>query len=747
MNKAAFSAAILLSSFLLFMVQPMVGRMLLPSLGGTPSVWNTCVVFFQAVLLLGYGYAHFAARRISLKRHVLVHWFLLGVVICLLPIQLINDWAVPTESSPLGWLLGQLVLCVGFPFFVISSSAPLLQRWYSKVSGTEGQDPYFLYAISNVGSLGALFAYPLLVEPNWGITAQTSLWFIGFLGLVSAFVACGVLVLRSQRHAYDLNDQARESVTENYTPLSWRQRLHYIVLAAIPSSLMLGVTTFITTDVGSFPLMWVLPLAVYLLTFIFVFARRQVISHSVVVRLVPYALLFMPIVILMDMGASPLMMIAVHVGVFFLVAMMCHGEMARLRPPANQLTEFYLMMSIGGVIGGAFNAMLAPVIFSDVLEYPLMLVAAAAFLPVRGLVADKNITRFDAKDIAWAVGLAVMTGVGYAAWNATEIESRLGLTMVMFAIPAMACFATIGRPGRFTLCFGVLMAGCSMSLVEGQTMDKARGFFGVNEVAYDPDSDFRWLVNGRTIHGLQRASQSENPEPLSYFHRLGPMGDIFSLKQLPADAKVAVVGLGVGSIASYAKAGQHFDFYEIDPVVVRMAQDPKHFNYLSSCKAEQRVILGDARIQLGLVDSPDPAKRDEKFQYDLLILDAFSSDSIPMHLMTKEAMSLYLDRLAPGGMMVMNITNKFVNIRPMILGFEQEFGLKTAVRLDLVRGSLFENDGRLSVCFCVLSREQETIDTFLATERWKNVTAERGPQVWTDDHSNIFDILEWLPSI
>jgi len=745
MIRAAFSLAILLSSFLLFLVQPMVGRMLLPSLGGTPSVWNTCVVFFQTMLLLGYGYAHFAARAISLRKHVVVHLSLLSVVCFLLPIQFISDWSVPTETNPLGWLLGQLVLCVGIPFFVVSSNAPLLQKWYSQVSGGRGKDPYFLYAISNVGSLGALLAYPLLLEPLLGITAQASLWFAGFLGLAVALLICGWFVIRQAEQNQQTRCDSTGPTVRAYRSLSWRRRLHFAALAAIPSSLMLGVTTFITTDVGSFPLMWVLPLAFFLLTFILVFAERKLIPHRWVVRSLPLLLLLMPVMTLADLGVSPVLMISVHLLCLFLVAMMCHGELARLRPPADQLTEFYLVMSIGGVLGGAFNAFLAPVLFDDVIEYPLMLVAAAAFMPV--VCRQSRSVLYELRprlaDAAWCVGFAGIVAVICLGLKGLSIENQILVGIFAFGIPAMLCFSAVGRPVRFALGLAVMIAACSTILLDRETIAKERGFFGVNEVAYDAESDFRWLINGRTMHGLQRGSETESPEPLAYFHRLGPMGDIFRLHRLSDDAQVAVVGLGIGAIASYARPGQHFDFYEIDPVVVQLAKDPRHFNFLSSCKAKHRVTLGDARIQLASVEPPAARHQQTPMQYDLLILDAFSSDSIPTHLVTVEAMELYLERLAPGGLIAMNITNKFVDMRPLVVGFGHRFGLATAMRQDNVRGTHIETNGRSSVAFCVLAREPELIERFLREDRWVPVASPRGATCWTDEHANLFDVLDW----
>ena len=728
----------------------MVGRMLLPSLGGTPSVWNTCVVFFQAVLLLGYGYAHFGARKLTIRQNVLVHWILLGAVCFLLPIQLMTDWAVPTESSPIGWLLGQLMLCVGIPFFVISSNAPLLQRWYCKATQSEDKDPYFLYAISNVGSLGALLLYPLAIEPTWGITTQTVYWLFGFLVLAVSFAACGFQVLRAADQSHETELSTNKEPEADYQPLSWAKRLHFIALAAVPSSLMLGVTTFITTDVGSFPLMWVLPLAVYLLTFILVFAERQVLPHWLVVRVLPPVLLMMPIVTMMDLGTNPILMVTVHLVAFFLVAMMCHGEMARRRPAAEQLTEFYLLMSIGGVVGGAFNALLAPVLFNEVIEYPLMLIAAALLMPSVSETLGKLATARQGEkqilsltDMYWFLGLGLYIGVAYGVLSVMGVTELSTMGIFVFGVPAMVCYSAVGRTYRFALCYVALIVGCSMVLVDRETIAKERGFFGVNEVALDAENDFKWLVNGRTMHGLQRASQTDSPDPISYFHPEGPVGDVFNQAGLTKDAKVGIVGLGIGSMVAYAKPGQYFDVYEIDPIVVDMASNPEYFNYLSSCKAELRIILGDARIQLGKTTPPDNKGDADDLKYDLLFLDAFSSDSVPTHLVTKEAMELYLKKLKPNGLMVMNITNKFVDLRPIVDGFGNEFNLSTAVRRDILQGDHIDNDGRLSCVFAVLSRDKGLIQRFRKLGSWTSLESGRDACVWTDEHANLFDVLDW----
>lgn len=759
MRSLVFSLTLLLSSFLLFLVQPMIGRMLLPSLGGTPAVWNGCMLFFQAALLAGYAWAHYGPPKLGVKNHLLVHLFLLAAVCCLLPMKIVDSWAAPVDSNPMFWLLGQLTLCVGLPFFVISSSAPLLQRWFSlSASETEqGSEPWFLYAISNFGSLVALISYPFVFERIMGLTNQGIFWASGFLLLTCMFANCAWYTLRNARPEV----LTRPRTKTHTAPLSWNQRVRYIVLAAIPSSLMLGVTTIVSTDAGSFPLMWSIPLALYLITFILVFAKRKLLPHRWIVRATPFFLLAMPLVMTIDLGDNPALMIAAHFAVFFVVAMACHGEMARLRPPVEQLTEFYLMMSIGGVVGGAFNSLLAPVLFNSILEYPIVLIAASLALPAWREIADgQNSTdRSPAPswlsiEKIWAVPVALLVLLsGVWAFEYSLLTLFRPLVMLLgFAVPAAVCILLARSPRRFVPCYALLLLGYPFIHVNHDVTLKQRGFFGVNEIA--TVGEFRTLINGRTQHGMQRIEETENPLPLSYYHPDGPVGDLF--RQFgDQQNRIGVVGLGVGTIAAYGQANQQLDFYEIDPIVYQMASDENYFSYLSSARSDVEVILGDARVQLdarrkrmsrltNVAWRPNSNETQTKNRlYGMMILDAFGSDSVPIHLLTEEAVELYLDSLDENGLLAIHISSKFMNFIPVGAALSQHFGLHSAVRTDAQLTQSDRQSGRSASRYMIFSRDKETIDRFLDLENgWQPLKSDR-PVHWTDEHANILDVMIW----
>ena len=759
MRSLVFSLTLLLSSFLLFLVQPMIGRMLLPSLGGTPAVWNGCMLFFQAALLAGYAWAHYGPPKLGVKNHLLVHLFLLAAVCCLLPMKIVDSWAAPVDSNPMFWLLGQLTLCVGLPFFVISSSAPLLQRWFSlSASETEqGSEPWFLYAISNFGSLVALISYPFVFERIMGLTNQGIFWASGFLLLTCMFANCAWYTLRNARPEV----LTRPRTKTHTAPLSWNQRVRYIVLAAIPSSLMLGVTTIVSTDAGSFPLMWSIPLALYLITFILVFAKRQLLPHRWIVRATPFFLLAMPLVMTIDLGDNPALMIAAHFAVFFVVAMACHGEMARLRPPVEQLTEFYLMMSIGGVVGGAFNSLLAPVLFNSILEYPIVLIAASLVLPAWREIADgQNSTDSSPApswlsiEKIWAVPVALLVLLsGVWAFEYSLLTLFRPLVMLLgFAVPAAVCILLARSPRRFVPCYALLLLGYPFIHVNHDVTLKQRGFFGVNEIA--TVGEFRTLINGRTQHGMQRIEETENPLPLSYYHPDGPVGDLF--RQFgDQQNRIGVVGLGVGTIAAYGQANQQLDFYEIDPIVYQMASDENYFSYLSSARSDVEVILGDARVQLdarrkrmsrltNVAWRPNSNETQTKNRlYGMMILDAFGSDSVPIHLLTEEAVELYLDSLDENGLLAIHISSKFMNFIPVGAALSQHFGLHSAVRTDAQLTQSDRQSGRSASRYMIFSRDKETIDRFLDLENgWQPLKSDR-PVHWTDEHANILDVMIW----
>jgi spermidine synthase len=514
---------------------------------------------------------------------------------------------------------------------------------------------------------------------------------------------------------------------------------------------MLGVTTFISTEVGSAPLIWVIPLALYLLSFVVAFSRIAPRVHPHLIRALPILLLIMPVLLVVDLGQFPLTVAGFHLATFFVIATVCHGEMARLRPPPGRLTEFYFWMSLGGVLGGSVNALVAPHVFNDVWEYPLFLVLAALLRP--RAASESAIQRWHWHQMAWpaALGLSVVA----AQWMRVRgIESRVAMTLVAYAIPAGLCYLIQGGSRlRFAVCYALLVFGSASALKSERVVTAERGFFGVNKVVCDRDDGFIMLINGTTMHGLQRTDGARRAEPLSYYHPDGPVGDLFALAHAEGLNRIGVIGLGTGTIASYLQPGQTVDFYEIDPTVSEFAQDPRYFSFLQECRARWQIISGDARVRLRELAAQYGPREPElqpvawhagdQRRYQLLVLDAFSSDSIPSHLVTVEAFQLYLSVLQNGGMISANITNKHLDLRPLIQALAETLGLHAVIREDRVVGTLRQNNGRTSCVWVVLTTESNVAEALKNGKGWRDLTTHRTVRVWTDDFCNLLDLITW----
>lgn len=730
---ALYSLTLFVSALLLFSVQPMVGRMILPQFGGTPAVWNTCMVFFQAALLAGYGYAHLSSRWLGARKQPLLHCAVMLLPLIALPISF--SGMVPptaTDSASL-WLLARLTLVAGLPFFVVATSAPLLQKWFSQTNHPAADDPYFLYAASNTGSMLALLGYPFVIEPLLDLSGQASAWTMLYGVLIGCVVLCAIVAVRSGRQSAPV---ATTTPPQQPTRISWRQRSQWIVLSLVPSSLMLGVTTFITTDIGSAPLLWVLPLALYLFTFVIVFSPRCGALHPIVRRSMPFIVL--PIIPLMfsHLDALRWAMMPIHLLAFLVITLFCHGELARRRPDAGHLTEFYLWMSVGGVLGGAFNALIAPQLFDSVAEYPLMLVVAC-FLRVlterKQTDAGRGVCQADFYQPA-GVAIATLVTIVALRWagDATgDVDNA-----VAFAVPALLCFGMKERPLRFALSYSVAMVSFALwsGWERGNEVYADRGFFGVNRVTLDDDGEFVNLYHGRTLHGLQRIGPERSTEPLSYYHHTGPMGQVFAALNDDNELKrVAIIGLGSGAAASHARPGQHFTFFEIDPLVKQIAMDERFFTYLRDCPGRSDIVLGDARIQLENV--PDG-------QFDLLVLDAFSSDSIPTHLLTREALQLYLRKLSDRGVLLFHISNLYMHLEPVVSNAAAEEGLTCLHQLHEITREAHRTGVRASE-YVVIARRAEHLRGLRTDDRWRPAQSDPSIRVWTDSYSNLTDVLMW----
>ncbi len=717
-----FFFAFSLSAILVFSVQLMLGKMLLPLLGGAPAVWNTCLVFFQGALLLGYTYAHLQARMLSFRKQLVSHLLLVTASLVFLPIGLLGGWSPPVEGNPVPWLLVMLSVAIGLPFVLVSATAPLLQSWYARSGRKDANDPYFLYAASNMGSLIGLLGYPFVFEPFLTLHQQSWLWSAGFLVLLLCIGLISTLMW---------NLQTDPVVTENHPleDISNVRRLKWLILAAVPSSLMQSVTTYLTRDIAAVPLLWVIPLAIYLISFVLVFSRREILPHRLMVFLNPISLLALTVIVFWHLELNFRVLLPLNLWVLFNTSMVCHGELVRLRPSTAHLTEFYLWLSLGGVIGGIFNALIAPLVFTQLVEFWITLVLAGLLTPT-GASRDMDLPSWKPDIVRLALFCLILFG-GIWAWQSLQTKA-IGQTYRadIAIVAALFVYAFHKRPGRFGIALGVfLAAGVIFAPLLAERLHQSRNFFGILKVTQN--AGFRTLTNGEIIHGVQSTRPERRREPTSYFHRSGPLGDVFDTMPPSSYGRhIAVVGLGIGTIACYTNPEDHLIFYEIDPEVKRVAENAKFFTYLTDCPAKVDIVLGDGRLSL--------TKAKDGY-FDLIVLDAFTSDSIPIHLMTREAINLYLRKLAPHGRIVFHVTNKFVSLVPVLeavsmdanlVGVERRHGNVTKEELDL---------GALPSDWAVLARNRKDIFPIFQKPNWSSIESGiEPPRAWTDDYSNLW---------
>ncbi len=744
-NAVLYLTTVFTGAFLLFVIEPMIAKMLLPRVGGSPSVWNTCMVFFQGALLAGYAYAHWLSGRHSAKTQVIVQLLVVCLPLIVLPIAVPTGWIPSPRANPVGWLLVLLAISVGLPFVVLSTCAPLMQKWYARSSGEASRDPYFLYSASNAGSFLALLAYPAMVEPFLGLHEQATLWSIGYAAWAVLVGVCALRLFATRRVVSSLTI---EDGSAGASP-SRVQRLRWIALAAVPSSYFLGVTTFITSDIVPVPLLWIAPLAIYLLTFTIVFSRRPIISHRRMVFALPWAMLLIVLFVLARPMTPAPAIVVVHLLGLFVAAMVCHGELSRTRPNARHLTQFYLLISFGGVIGGLFNALLAPLIFNRAWEYPLAIVLVCLIAPSRRLFRPKrtgSIRKHPVQDMA--LTLALPTVAGIIAWQSLTYAPYLSdlagaVIFLVFLAPAfLLAMAMAERPLRFSLAIAaMLLVTIAHPGEQANTLLVRRSFFGICQVQSTPSNRFVQFLHGRTLHG----SQLEDPTtlrpiapeiPLAYYTREGPIGQV--MRALPQDRplSVGVVGLGVGSMAAYARRGMSMTFYEIDPLVLDIAERSGWFTYLAGARergAVVRTVLGDARQTL--VDAPPES-------FDLLILDAFSGDAVPVHLLTREAVAMYLTKLKPHGLLAVHISNRFLELQPLISSLAADAGWTCYVRNDPMIDASLAMQGGVASKWTVMAKQR--VDLGLIDDgRWTESLPKPGDPLWTDDRSNLLSTVKW----
>lgn len=710
-------ALILLSATLVFVVQPIVGKMLLPVLGGTAVVWNTCLVFFQASLLAGYLYAHVLATRLKLGVQIVLHLVLLGCGLAFLPFTF--EAASNSAEIPVTWLLGALAGSIGVPFAVISASAPLFQSWFARTPHPDADDPYHLYVASNIGSIIALLAYPTVVEPYLSLGGQAAAWSIGYGLLIALVVIAGIVTWRATKpedREPMLQDKAKVNDLEPLELAKW------VGLAALPSGLLVAVTAHITTDVAPIPLLWMVPLALYLLSYVMAFSKRQLLPANIWIAIGVPAAAIMTLKIAVTVYESATLGVLMHLFTFFAVATMLHVSLAAMRPPTKHLTTFYLSLSFGGVVGGAFVGLLAPVIFSTKLEYPLML--GASVLVYLGfherLLADEK-----AKKTLQAA--FVVFGLVTAAWHFLE-EGEIVFTM-LFVVLGLLLARWASMPKFMLGAFGALIAiAATTASLSLPVLERERSYFAAYRVRVDPESGMTMLDHGQTQHGSQEWDGDEAIiRPNTYFTRATGIGKTFTeIEKREGTKQVAVVGLGIGILAAYASEDVKIDYFEIDRLVYEMATDTRYFRFLDACGEHCNVVIGDARIKLQ--DAPDG-------HYDLIVEDAFNSDAVPVHLLTKEAMELYLQKLDDNGIIAFHLSNRYLRLRTVVAGLAEHFGL--AVRFHRADAGGWPTD------WMILARSEEDLGAIATDESMQKVKPDPDFQLWTDDFSNVLDVYEW----
>ncbi len=724
-----FAGTLFSSALLMFVLQPMFGKLLLPLLGGTPAVWNTCMVFYQTLLFAGYLYAHRLTSQIGNQRQIQIHTALMVLSLFALPVALPDNPNPPTEGNPTLWLIWTLFLSIGLPFFVVSTTAPLLQKWFSQLGHRSSSDPYYLYAASNAGSLLSLLSYPFLIEPSIGLDQQRLFWSIGYALLCILIMICAVTLWRCLPDLEKTQDTEVEA--EIIAAPSLRQQSHWLALAFVPSSLLLGLTQYISTDIAAVPLLWILPLTLYLLSFILVFSTWAERIQPAMLAVQPAVLLIFIAYSFINPAVLPYWLdLILHCLAFFLAVMVCHGELAKNRPHPQHLTRFYLVMSFAGMLGGLFNTFVAPFIFNAVYEYPIMIVAALLLRP--GF--------FHGRWFLQPIFPGLLLVLGFVIYVASDqLFDYLDIIGGALILLAGLTYSVRHSPlGLGSLTGVILIFALGLHSLASNTLYQERSFFGVLSVRETVIADenqkpekVHELYHGTTKHGAERLTPANILTPLTYYSRPGPIGQLFAeFDGENQNWHIGSVGLGAGALACYAKEQQKWSFYEIDPLVVEVAENPAWFHYLERCNRKASMIVGDARLSLN--------KEADK-SFDLLIMDAFSSDAVPTHLLTREAMQLYFAKLKDDGLLAFHITNRHLALKKVLAnhvkdlhfsGLLQEFSPDNAAPLVVATD------------WVVISKQPQRLERLRQSRlgHWQELPLTFGLQPWTDDFTHIIGI-------
>ncbi len=671
-----FAATIFCSAFLLFQVQPLISRFILPWFGGSPAVWSTCMLFFQVVLFAGYLYAHLTSTKLSPRWQAIVHAGLLLAAAVMLPITPDASWKPDASTDPSLGIILLLAACVGLPYFLLSSTGPLLQRWFSLQA--PGASPYRLYALSNVGSLLALVSFPFVVEPAFSSPTQAEIWSWGFRGFALFCVACSVGLLRQSPAAVQ---SGSEAAADDGPAPSWGDRLMWFGLAAVASIMLLATTNQVCLDVATVPFLWILPLTIYLLSFILCFDGDRWYDRKTYVALLFVSLIGVINTLLGGVNISIVLQVLVYLVGLFFCCMVCHGELAAQRPGTRHLTSFYLLLAAGGAIGGLFVGMIAPHLFLGYWEMHIGLLACMLITPLIYFRDKASI---------------LYRGQSRPAWT----------TIVL-----TVCLLSVGllRHARAML---------------GESIAVSRNFYGVLRVAEDSEQTRRGLYHGTILHGMQFLDDERRSIPTAYYGVRSGVGAVLQHHHNGEPRRVGIVGLGIGTLATYGTPQDLFRCYEINPEVVRLAEE--YFTFLSDTRAETEVVLGDAR--LSLEHEPDQ-------QYDVLVLDAFSGDAIPTHLLTREAGNLYARHLRDDGILCVHVSNIHFDLRPVVLGLAEHLGMHAVS----VEGAPNKEQGTQQCHWMLVSRRPIDPAIIAATDGQHQL--DNGPILWTDYWSNLLSVL------
>lgn len=726
-KRPLFVATILTGSFLLFLVQPMVARMALPRLGGAPNVWNSAMVVYQALLLAGYAYAH-GLSKLSQRRQATVHLVLLGLAALTLPIVL-AQLPPPAPGWEVLWVPLLLLTTIGPVFVVLSAQAPLMQRWYA--ADPNAGEPWALYAASNVGSFAGLLAYPLVAEPLLPLHDQSLAWSLGY-GVLFVLVAITAYARWRVPAAAVAPASAAPGGEER---IGIRRILLWLALSAVPSGLLLSTSTHLTTDIFAMPLLWVIPLGLYLLSFAIAFSDRRGAANAITL-ITPAALLIAGSYAMISSSSGTMMAALGALLVLFDVAVALHARLYDLRPGASRLTFFYLVMSAGGALGGAFTALVAPVVFDWVWEHPILIMLAALLLPLPPLLDWRRLNGLD-RGLSWiALGALLAMATMIAFHLGSLVGDRQNTLLQLFLLMTLTGLGLLLMPWRWAFAAVLVMAmlaqGGLSTIRTTMNGERTRSYFGIYNVYDNNVEETRLLAHGTTLHGKQSLDPARRREATTYYGDTSGVG--LALDAAPQlfgpRARVGIVGLGSGTLACRHRPGQVWTFFEIDPAVLRFSRNGT-FTYLQDCAPDARIVMGDARLAL---DDLQPRT------LDVLAVDAFSSDAIPLHLLTKEAIAVYERALGPDGLLLIHISNRYIDLEPVLAAIAADQNLAALIRRDVPSGDL-----TVASNWVVLARDRAQLARLRAQNpalEWSPLSPARGT-VWTDDYASILPYIRW----